>query len=95
MMDIVTRINEFRADYHRWSECFAFFREIKAAIVEQQDETDRLREALQELVDWQNGPPLSSQKWLDGWGGAMKKAQEILQAAERQKGKNEKRHRHA
>lgn len=37
-----------------------------------------LREALQELYDWQNGPPLSSRTWLDGWGGAMKKAQVAL-----------------
>lgn len=37
-----------------------------------------LREALQELYDWQNGPPLSSRRWLYGWGSAMKKAQVAL-----------------
>lgn len=39
---------------------------------------DYLRSALQELVDWQNGPPLSSRKWLDGWEDAMKKAKKLL-----------------
>ncbi len=37
-----------------------------------------LRDALEELYDWQNGLPLPSQKWVDGWGGAMKKAAAAL-----------------
>ena len=32
------------------------------------------REAIEELVDWQNGPPLLSPKWLNGWNRAMEKA---------------------
>jgi len=35
-------------------------------------------EALQRLVDWQNGPPLLTPKWADGWGGAMDRAQAVL-----------------
>lgn len=42
-------------------------------------EVAKLREALQELVDWQNGPPLRSQKWLTGWAGAMDMAHKVLE----------------
>jgi len=42
------------------------------------DQIERLREALQELHDWQNGPPLLDEKWLTGWGNAMKKAEACL-----------------
>lgn len=31
-----------------------------------------LREALQELSDWQNGPPLMGDKWENGWGNAIR-----------------------
>ena len=40
------------------------------------DEIERLREALQELVDWQNGPPLVA--YTDGWNNAMEKARAAL-----------------
>ena len=36
----------------------------------------RLRDALQDLVDWQTGPPLP--KYAAGWGVAMKQAVSIL-----------------
>ena len=39
-------------------------------------ERDGLREALQELVDWQNGPPLVT--YTDGWNKAMEKARAAL-----------------
>jgi hypothetical protein len=37
-----------------------------------------LLDALEELMDWQNGPPLSSLKWLEGWGNAMAEAERLL-----------------
>jgi hypothetical protein len=41
-------------------------------------ENERMREALEELMDWQNGPPLSSAKWVEGWGNAMAEAERLL-----------------
>lgn len=38
-------------------------------------------DALQELRDWQNGPPLLSEKWTTGWGNAMAKADAVLEKA--------------
>jgi hypothetical protein len=43
-------------------------------------ERDRLRETLQELVDWQNGPPLVT--YTDGWNKAMEKARAALKDSE-------------
>ena len=43
-------------------------------------ERDGLREALQELVDWQNGPPLVT--YTDGWNKAMEKARAALKEGE-------------
>jgi len=40
------------------------------------------KDALEELADWQNGPPLLSQKWLDGWNDAMAKAWELTGAGQ-------------
>ena len=37
-----------------------------------------LLDALEELMDWQNGPPLSSDKWVTGWGDAMATAERLL-----------------
>lgn len=37
-----------------------------------------LLDALEELMDWQNGPPLSSAKWVEGWGNAMATAERLL-----------------
>lgn len=37
-----------------------------------------LLDALEELMDWQNGPPLSSCKWITGWGDAMENAERLL-----------------
>lgn len=37
-----------------------------------------LLDALEELMDWQNGPPLSSYKWVTGWGDAMATAERLL-----------------
>jgi hypothetical protein len=52
-------------------------------------EADRLRlrvselqGALQELYDWQNGPPLLSPKWLRGWGDAMDGAEKVMESTE-------------
>lgn len=42
------------------------------------ERTRVLADALESLYDWQNGPPLLSRKWLDGWNGAMAKAAELL-----------------
>lgn len=42
------------------------------------DEIERLRQALSDLYDWQNGPPLSTDRWLTGWGNAMKAAERCL-----------------
>lgn len=56
--------------------------------VEHQREVGELRkelaaakDALQDLYDWQNGPPLSSYSWLKGWGNAMAKAEKVLTGA--------------
>lgn len=37
--------------------------------------------ALEELVAWQNGPPLSTPKYEDGWGNAMRAAAAAIQKA--------------
>lgn len=58
--------------------------EARARIAELEAEVKRLRDALQELYDWQNGPPLLSPKWQDGWGGAMAKAEAVLAATEQE-----------
>lgn len=41
-------------------------------------EIGRLREALESLYDWQNGPPILKPSWLKGWNDAMEKAAELL-----------------
>jgi hypothetical protein len=41
-------------------------------------EKAELRDALEDLMDWQNGPPLSSYKWVTGWGDAMATAERLL-----------------
>jgi hypothetical protein len=53
--------------------------QLKLAEIKQ-TELDRLREALQELVDWQNGPPLVT--YTDGWNKAMEKARAALKEVE-------------
>jgi G3E family GTPase len=45
---------------------------------ELQREINRCREALEELVDWQNGPPLSTDRWVTGWNHAMELARAAL-----------------
>lgn len=73
-------INEVNAKIHR----------LLDTIAEQQATIGRLRAALakavaalQLLYDWQNGPPLLSKKWRDGWGDAMARANVVLIAAKR------------
>lgn len=34
--------------------------------------------ALRDLHDWQNGPPLETPKYERGWGNAMKQAKDVL-----------------
>ena len=54
---------------------------VKDAEIEKlREERSRLREALQELVDWQNGPPLVT--YTDGWNKAMEKARAALKEGE-------------
>jgi hypothetical protein len=55
-----------------------------AAIEHLQAIVDRLRDALQDLMDWQNGPPLIT--WTEKWSRAMRKSREALEAAEAAKG---------
>jgi hypothetical protein len=33
------------------------------------------RDALERLMSWQNGPPLPSRRWVDGWEDAMARAE--------------------
>jgi hypothetical protein len=40
-----------------------------------------LYEALEELLDWQNGVPLDTPKYRKGWGGAVEKAKAALKKA--------------
>ena len=40
---------------------------------------DKMRDALETLMDWQNGPPLLGEKWETGWGNAMEQARAILE----------------
>jgi hypothetical protein len=54
--------------------------EVKAVADKAIKEIERLREALQELVDWQNGPPLVT--YTDGWNKAMEKARAALRVEE-------------
>lgn len=42
------------------------------------DPSSALAEALEELMDWQNGPPLSTIKWTTGWNAAMEKARAAM-----------------
>ena len=44
------------------------------------EKNKKLRGALQELVDWQNGPPLVT--YTDGWNKAMEKARAALKEGE-------------
>lgn len=38
------------------------------------DAIERLADALQNLMDWQNGPPIHTQQWITGWEAAMARA---------------------
>lgn len=40
-----------------------------------------LLNALEELVDWQNGPPLLGPKWEPGWNNAMSMARAAIAKA--------------
>lgn len=48
--------------------------------LERMEEIERLREALQDLMAVQNGPPLAT--YTDAWNAAMKKADAALQQKE-------------
>ena len=48
-------------------------------------ENDELADALENLMDWQNGPPLSTPRYVKGWGEAMKQAEAAI--AHRQEGR--------
>jgi hypothetical protein len=56
---------------------------IDLATAEQLAQNDRLVKALQELMDWQNGPPLLGPKWEPGWNAAMEQSRSALSKAQR------------
>ena len=53
-----------------------FVREFGEKLLTLNTENERLREALQELYDWQNGPPLIRK--AKQWQAAMDKAEKLL-----------------
>lgn len=55
-----------------------FARQLERELHAARDMARGLAEALQELRDWQNGPPLDTAKWLKGWGEAMGKSEAAL-----------------
>lgn len=52
------------------------FKDVKAKLKEKDTEINKLREALMELMAWQNGPPLIRDE--KGWTAAMEKANTVL-----------------
>lgn len=67
-------------------EQFGHLLDLAEALYDRTQERDEAIDALQELYDWQNGCPLGSRKWVDGWGNAMETAAKVLKKAE---GKND------
>jgi hypothetical protein len=59
------------------------FKELVSNVKRLIFEKEELVSALRELHDWQNGPPLLSAKWKEGWGNAMAKAEELLRKHEK------------
>lgn len=58
-----------------------FIRHLKPVIGELQHlrkVESALADALEELMDWQNGPPLLGPKWEPGWNDAMEQARAAL-----------------
>ena len=47
-------------------------------LAEERAKAAELLDALRELVDWQNGCPLPSPKWEEGYGNAIEKACTVL-----------------
>lgn len=52
-------------------------REAAAQITDQRNEIKQLREALQQLLDVQNGPPLGG-RYAEEWHAAVDKAHNVL-----------------
>ena len=68
----------------QYSQC-TVCNKSRSNYAELMEENERLRaekaelcDALETLMDWQNGPPLSSCKWITGWGDAMENAERLL-----------------
>jgi hypothetical protein len=53
-----------------------YLRDAADALADAEARCCDLEDALQDLCDWQNGPPLIS--WTDGWTDAMAKAAKAL-----------------
>ena len=77
MMDIVDRLMILLSCVDKDDD---EMRGARETIEDAVDKIERLREALQELVDWQNGPPLVT--YTDGWNKAMEKARAALKEGE-------------
>lgn len=54
------------------------FFEVMSECTGYKAECERLRAALSDLVDAQNGPPILKKSWCDGWNKAMTAAYELL-----------------
>lgn len=67
-----------RAITRRWTECRRKTARWCYAAASKNAEIAQLRDALQELHDAQNGPPLHTQSDIEFWEGAMAKAKMLL-----------------
>lgn len=70
--DFLALVQEVKRLREHFAKAGQSLRDENDKIIELRADNARLREALQELYDYQNGPPLI--KWEDEWNAAMKKA---------------------
>ena len=78
-MDILDQMEAWRKNARFMSEQ-DFFSRMMFEIITNRNEIERLRDALEDLMAVQNGPPLAT--YTDAWNSAMKKADAALKEKE-------------
>jgi hypothetical protein len=78
-MDILDQMEAWRKNARFMSEQ-DFFSRMMFEIITNRNEIERLRDALEDLMAVQNGPPLAT--YTDAWNAAMKKADAALKEKE-------------
>ena len=78
-MDILDQMDAWRKNARFISEQY-FFSRMMFEIITNRNEIERLRDALEDLMAVQNGPPLAT--YTDAWNAAMKKADAALKEKE-------------